>query len=142
MDLLKNEVNKIKWNPNKKEWLPSGCCYLDKLKSCYEKAMDPYCNQDGKKYMRWCAESYYADFIDMACPTSSSDFTGSKCKSLSKKLSKIIKSNPAAKNDPEPHSVFVPLYKLLLEFGDITQDIFQDAIRSTHDSPDTTSHPQ
>ena len=137
MDVLKNEVNRIKWNPNKKDWLETGCCYLDKFKGCFETAMEPYCGPDGKKYLKWCADSYYADFMDMACPSNLS-FNGSKCKLLARKHAKILKSNEAARKDPEPHSVFVPLYRLLLDFGDIGQDFFKVAINHQADNPSVT----
>lgn len=74
--------------------------------------------------MNWAANSYYADITDMACSKELKD--GSKeCKSLVRDMRRHSKSRDKTK-DPDPHSVFVPLYKLLIEFGDITEEIFKD----------------
>lgn len=113
MDVIKQEVNLIRFNPNKKEWISTGCCYLDKFKGCFQKAIEPHCNNDGKEFMNWCANSYFADIVDMACSKDLS-WGSEKCNQM---ISNI--KVPANYTEPPPHSVFVPLYKLLLEFGDI-----------------------
>jgi hypothetical protein len=49
----------------------------------------------------------------MAC-TKDLVWSGGKCQKL---VSHI--QVPANYSEPDPHSLFVPLYKLLLEFGDV-----------------------
>ena len=118
MDLVKKEINLIKFNPNKREWIPTGCCYLDRFRGCFKKAIEPHCNDDGKDFMNWCVTSYFSDIVDLAC---SRDLTynGDKCTEL---ISHI--KVPANHTEPEPHSLFVPLYKLLLEFGELEGSAF------------------
>lgn len=113
MDVVKKEVSVIHWNPNKKEWIPTGCCYLDRFRSCFAKAVTPHCTQDGIDFLNWCINSYFSDVVDMAC-TKDLTWNGDKCQ----KLVSHIKV-PSNYSEPVPHSLFVPLYKLLLEFGDI-----------------------
>ena len=116
MDVVKNEVNLIKFNPDKKEWIETGCCYLDRFKGCFKNAIEPNCNQDGKAFMNWCVNSYFSDIVDLACPKGL-EYHGSKCTQL---ISHI--KVPLNHTEEEPHSLFVPLYKLLLEFGEIEFD--------------------
>jgi len=73
--------------------------------------------------MNWCVNSYFSDIVDIACPKDL-EFQGEKCSQL---ISHI--KLPANHTEQEPHSLFVPLYKLLLEFGEIElESLSQDPV--------------
>lgn len=118
MDIVKRAVVTIRRNPNKKEWIPTGCCLIDKFKSCFQVAIEPFCDLEGKRFLNWCVNSYISDILDLVCMKELSH-DGPKCTEL---VSHIL---PASSNSTEadPHSLFLPLYKLLLDFGDIEEGL-------------------
>jgi len=117
MDVLKNEVAAIKRNPTRDEWLPTGCCYLDKFKNCFDTSIIPFCDAEGTKFMNWCRDAYTQDLTDLACSKELS-YTGSKCKELVSN----IKPKPENSTEKEPKSVFAPIYKLFIDYTDIDKD--------------------
>ena len=118
MDLAKREVTTIKRNQNKKEWIPTGCCLINKFKNCFDKAIEPFCDLEGKTFLTWCVNSYISDILDLACGRDLS-YDSEKCTTLISK----IQHNPKNLTEPEPHSLFAPLYKLLLDFGDVNSGL-------------------
>lgn len=82
---------------------------MDKFKTCFDKAVVPFCDKEGKRFLNWCRDSYIADLVDMGC-NKDLDFGGSRCN----KLMDLI--GPATGLEDEPKSVFKPLYRLFLEY--------------------------
>ncbi|KAI1288085.1 hypothetical protein HDE_09631 [Halotydeus destructor] len=112
MDIVKRDVALVRRNPEKKEWITSGCCMLDKFKSCFRRAIEPHCNKEGKEFADWAMKGYIGDIEGLAC-NSELKYDAPKCVELMDKV-KMKKGEQIV----PPRSLFVPLYQMLLEFGD------------------------
>lgn len=85
------------------------------------------------RFISWMITSYYSTITNMACSKELVD--GSiECKSLIRDMKKAAKIRDPIK-DPDPKSILLPLYQLLLEYGDMSEEIFDAvAIKSGRNS--------
>lgn len=64
--------------------------------------------------MNWCRDAYTQDVTDLAC-SKELDWTGSKCKQVIAN----VKPKHGNQTEPEPKSLFAPIYKLFVDTNDI-----------------------
>jgi hypothetical protein len=113
MEKLTANINSVRRNKNKQEWLPSVCCFVDKWRKCARRGAKPFCDAEGMKFLRWGADAYVSDLTDLACSAKLA-FGGERCQQLVRNIPK----QPINSTEIEPKSVLLPMFRIITEYAD------------------------